>query len=665
MLCRQFYIRNDTINIKNFELHDAQKNEIHSLQYRSNIMQIPVDIQIDFLWGDKHFVKNDWGPITYIVGANGTGKSIFAEKLKEQLKVNKFKVRYFGADRISNLAGKWDNSGFLAGDRIQKGLDIGNFKYYQTKADELGQSIDALIELQNKLDLQIKIESILSDLFQKELTFEEKGGFLNIALTDKESGNTYDLKKNESHGLKEIITLLTFIYDDDYNCIILDEPELNLHPQFQQFILQEIKKNAGSPDDGKKIFIILTHSPYMLDISNSDDLLNYIVFHKGAKPSFITEYSFDHYQLQRLNRLLLRINTNHKTLFFASSPVFVEGYIDQQLLNLIECKRDIPLGAEGISIIDVGGKDEVDIMYSLCRTLGINAKAIVDLDALFEGKIRQTVSAFPTSSQYLAEHSLKDLMATIGELQNLTSEIADALIKINPAALDNPSLEFVDFLSIMKSVSGDNTLKARRRLTLLALQRMPDEVSKHIDSTYNIKLTRARSLATNIIDCFEASNVFILSKGEIENYYTTYTENQYSISDNKKTDYFLTEYDAINSLPQEQLVAQYPDLITLLDKLCPVTTIDTNRMVSLKLSDWIHVVQSLFRANNIITLEAIEVHPKAQWNKYKRVIDIVEFSSNAKENTFICKFKLKPQLAKNSTEVYEFTQSTVPSQFSV
>lgn len=161
------------------------------------------------------------------------------------------------------------------------------------------------------------------------------------------------------------------------------------------------------------------------------------------------------------------------------------------------------------------------------------------------------------------------------------------------------------------------------------------------------------------------SNVFILSKGEIENYYTTYTENQYSISDNKKTDYFLTEYDAINSLLQEQLVAQYPDLITLLDKLCPVTTIDTNRMVSLKLSDWIHVVQSLFRANNIITLEAIEVHPKAQWNKYKRVIDIVEFSSNAKENTFICKFKLKPQLAKNSTEVYEFTQSTVPSQFSV
>lgn len=628
-------------------------------------MQIPVDIQIDFLWGDEHFIKNEWGPITYIVGANGTGKSIFAEKLKAQLRTNKFKVRYFGADRIANLAGKWDNAGYLAGDRIQKGLDIGNFNMYKTKADELGQSIDALIELQKKLDLQIKIESILSDLFQKELTFEEKGGFLNIVLTDKKSGKTYDLKKNESHGLKEIITLLTFIYDDDYNCIILDEPELNLHPQFQQFILQEIKKNAGSPDDGRKLFIILTHSPYMLDIRNSNDLLNYIVFHKGAKPSFITEYSFDDYQLQRFNRLLLRINTNHKTLFFASSPVFVEGYIDQQLLNLIECKRDIPLGAEGVSIIDVGGKDEVDIMYSLCRTLGINAKAIVDLDALLEGKIRQTVAGFPTSSQYLAEHSLKELMTTIGELENLTSEIADALIKLNVAVLDNPSPEFIAFLNTMKSVSGDKALKSKRRLTLLALQRIPDEVSKHIDSSYNIKLTRAKSLAMNIINCFEASDVFILSKGEIENYYTTYTENQYSISDDKKTDYFLAEYDAINALPQEQLVTQYPDLVALLDKLCPVTTINTNRMVSLKLSDWIHVVQSLFRDNNTITLEAIEAHPKTQWNKYKRVIDIVEFSSNEKENTFICKFKLKPHLVKECAEVYQFTQSTVPSQFSV
>ena len=136
-------------------------------------MNIPVDIQIEFLWGDQHFKKDNWGDITYIVGANGTGKSVFAEQLKKQFKQKGLKVRYFGADRIANLASKWDTTGHLATDRNQKGLDIGSFASYKSQSDELGQSIDALIELQSKLDLQIKVETILSDVFHKELTFQE------------------------------------------------------------------------------------------------------------------------------------------------------------------------------------------------------------------------------------------------------------------------------------------------------------------------------------------------------------------------------------------------------------------------------------------------------------------------------------------------------------
>lgn len=627
-------------------------------------MKIPVDIQIDFLWGEQHFKKDDWGPITYIVGANGTGKSIFAEKLKQQLGQNGLKVRYFGADRIANLAGKWDAiGGQFAYDKLSKGLDIDSFDTYKVKAEQLGQSVDALIELKDKLDLQIKVESILSDIFKKELIFHENAGFLNVLVSDKKTDTPYDLKKSESHGLKEIITLLTFIYNDDYNCIILDEPELNLHPQFQQFILQEIKKNAGDIKSGKKIFIILTHSPYMLDINNSDDLLNYIVFHKEVIPSFISSYEFDTYQLERLNRLLMRINTNHKTLFFASSPVFVEGYIDQQLLNLIEYKRDIPLGAEGVSIIDVGGKDEVDIMFTLCQKLGISAKAVVDLDALFEGKIRQTIANLPESSKYLAEQGQKELMAIIGELQTLSGEIADFLITFDLSSLNNPSSEFSDFLATLKKVHGEHALKIKRRLTFLAVQRISDEISQYINDAYRIKLSRAKALATYAINCFELSNVYVLAKGEIENYYSTYIGNQYVIADSNKTDYFLAEYDCISALPQEQLLAKYPDLVELLDKLCPITTVDIKRMVAIKLSDWIHAVQSLFRINNSITKETIETHPKTQWNAYKRIIDLIDFVSDQKTNTFVCRFQIKSRLLKDCDTIYEFTQDTVPARF--
>ena len=208
-------------------------------------MKIDVDISIDFLWGDNHFIKDEWGEITYIVGPNGTGKTIVAEKLREQIKESGLRVRYFSAERLANLGNKWDDSGCFQSSFLAEGLNIGSFNEYKYYADILGQSIDALVELRNKLDLQIKIESILSDIFGKTLSFKETGGYLNIVMTD--SGKIYDLRKDESHGLKEIITLLTFLYDDEYDCIILDEPELNLHPQFQEYILQEIKLIAGNP----------------------------------------------------------------------------------------------------------------------------------------------------------------------------------------------------------------------------------------------------------------------------------------------------------------------------------------------------------------------------------------------------------------------------------
>jgi ATP-dependent protease Clp ATPase subunit len=44
--------------------------------------RIEITIQLPELWGDRSFVKNEWGNINLLVGANGTGKTLFAEQLK-------------------------------------------------------------------------------------------------------------------------------------------------------------------------------------------------------------------------------------------------------------------------------------------------------------------------------------------------------------------------------------------------------------------------------------------------------------------------------------------------------------------------------------------------------------------------------------------------------
>lgn len=107
------------------------------------------------------------GTITYIVGSNGIGKTIVAEKLREQFKKVGLKVRYFSAERLNALGNKWDGAGYLQRDNLRDGLNIGDFAIYKNKADELGQSIDAIIELRNKMDLQIFTLSF-SNIFCKK-----------------------------------------------------------------------------------------------------------------------------------------------------------------------------------------------------------------------------------------------------------------------------------------------------------------------------------------------------------------------------------------------------------------------------------------------------------------------------------------------------------------
>ena len=93
-----------------------------------------------------------------------------------------------------------------------------------------------------------------------------------------------------------------------------------------------------------------------------------------------------------IGRLIPRLNTHHKQFFFASRPIFVEGYFDQQLFTLIQEKRGLPLGASGTSIIDVSGKEELDLFFRLCKKLKIDAQFISDLDLIFRGRVRQSVT---------------------------------------------------------------------------------------------------------------------------------------------------------------------------------------------------------------------------------------------------------------------------------
>lgn len=49
----------------------------------------------------------------------------------------------------------------------------------------------------------------------------------------------------EASGLVNVISILAAIFDEGIKVLLIDEPEVSLHPQLQSYLLREIKSAAN------------------------------------------------------------------------------------------------------------------------------------------------------------------------------------------------------------------------------------------------------------------------------------------------------------------------------------------------------------------------------------------------------------------------------------
>lgn len=607
-------------------------------------MNLNINISISDLWGEKKFQKNEWGSINYLVGPNATGKTRFVEQLKQQCLSQRLKVRYLSSERLSGL--ERQQYGIFGYSNINRGLDIGQFSEYKNQGLSYGLAADAFAILKEKLDVKIKIEATLSQLFGRRIRLAEEGGFLKPKIQRIEGGDEYSLKESECHGLKELITLLTFLYNDDHNCLIIDEPELHLHPQFQTFFLQEIRKIAGDPlsSPDKKCFFIVTHSPYYVDIRTLEDLKYCIVFQPDRLPAFIE--SLESEDEWRIKRLLPRLNTHHKQFFFASRPIFVEGYFDQQIFSLAQEKRGKLLGASGSCIIDVGGKDELDLFFRICKKLSVDAQFITDLDILTKGKLRQSVSEDDRCQVYLQKEGLgTDLKHVIGEAEKAIDECLNELEpKLTESSeLNSPLQIFRD--ALLK----ESELEKKRYIFLVGLKYIGGQIKNLVESNAD-KLSFIEGRLQKVIQVFKCSGVYALSNGELENYLPEYKGNPYIISDGAKAETFEKERDFIlgNDLTEEEVCARYGELVNILDEATNPKEINMDLFLTYAIRKWIFEVQSAYNRGEIKDKDSLKRNAMIEWQTYSRIFDLLEFSLN--QDGFTCRIKLKPLLDPKERE---------------
>jgi predicted ATP-dependent endonuclease of OLD family len=188
--------------------------------------------------------------------------------------------------------------------------------------------------------------------------------------------------------------------------LVIDEPELSLHPQAQKILAKILSEQAMN-----KQILVTSHSPYFVnweDIANGAKVirLNKIA-DKACTVHLLGQEVIDHLLPQNEDwRKPQLLDTVAKEIFFATNIVFVEGLEDMSLIKRFVSDNKIELQFE-IFGYGAGGAANIQNLLLMCKQLGIKA------GALFDGKeadhIRNAKAAFPDFCiQHISTDDIRD-----------------------------------------------------------------------------------------------------------------------------------------------------------------------------------------------------------------------------------------------------------------
>ena len=547
------------------------------------MIDLNLQFQLPLPWNGKVFETSQIGPINFLVGPNGSGKSQFAQVLAKTWA----NTRLLGTDRLSGMEQIRPFTAFQA-DPFNNGYARNRFQYLK-QAGTQGSGIDTIMLLEERMDLRIQVEATLSHLFNREIILEWDSGNLVAKVRRLDDNSSYRLDREECHGIKELLVLLTHLYDEQHQYLIIDEPELNLHPQYQAFFMQEVRKIAGNPTTkgNKKIIFLITHSPFMLDFRSLDDLNSVI--------SFSLDYSVPKQVcniqpgIQAALPFIRRLNAHHKQLFFSDNPVFVEGILDSQIVEALMSAHFVSVAEAGSCIIDAGGAEEVNHYFRLCQSLGKTAHFLYDLDSLFSGNLRGCIKDDESVQSFLASAGLgNDLGKYCGLLEKeLTGLIANLVGADLPKNLHSLGT-FLTGLGERSQWKPEQWRKARTA-AMTGISRYRSDIASVVSLPV---VEDVEGRLAKIISALNEKNIHLLSGGTLERYLPHYKGDEYTLSPDAKRQAVYAEIEEVAKLPTEETLAErYGELYTVVCSLPSKSEVDLDAALSNHLSSYIHEFQ--------------------------------------------------------------------------
>ena len=210
-----------------------------------------------------------------------------------------------------------------------------------------------------------------------------------------------------SAGEKSIIHLILEAYGrDDVNggLVIIDEPEIHLHYQFQFEYLKILEKLA---EEQHIQYVIVTHSEGFI----SNKTIGYVKRFSLDEGRNSVVYAPKTTEVQRELMKILN-NTQAARVLFLDKVLLVEGQDDEYFFRDV-VKRLQPELSQNIAIYGVNGKDNISSLNSLSfkdffKAFGLKVYFIKDLDAtgkdIYEHKNQKSLKTDEENNKYRKEH---------------------------------------------------------------------------------------------------------------------------------------------------------------------------------------------------------------------------------------------------------------------
>lgn len=501
--------------------------------------------------------------LTFIVGPNGSGKTHLLKGLKNSFKgyVDK-KVRFISAGRLAPLEQYRSKT-----NQYYYNIDDAKFgdKSEANERHEIESISGDLHTLYKRPDILIKVQERLRKLFKRDIKIEWDSGYLKVFFLRVGASNTYYSSAREASGLLHLVGILSALYDDEVGVLLIDEPEVSLHPQLQAFLLKEITRAAGTPsEDGyKKIIVMATHSTEMIKISKTDDLLSFIFCNDlKEEPIQISEKAGE-LKNTYVKSLVARLGQEHKLALFSRTPLLVEGPSDVIVCNALSDKLYLNLEAAGSQILPINGKEAMPETVKLFRLMGKKPTVLADADYFADG--------LSLINAYFGDSNNDDIRKRADDLANekgiegilkMSNDIYNKLCSLVNGNWDNIADTAKNHPYF--TLSEDDLLNKKRSALCTVF------ASENLDEEW----TRLKKRLTTLFKIFEAMGLFILKKGALESYY--HDDNNVIID---KVDAAVTESEYILSSSEDNLESTYQDILKCLKYASDSESIDESRAI--------------------------------------------------------------------------------------